>query len=1149
MSNGDTHYGASMFDDEEEGGVSVYSSFSDDDHEEELTVSEDAEKKSSAPWFRRASADRAEKNKEKERTKKSKKSSVPKPSFSFAFGFSDDNGVDNEDDVEESPSLISEFLKKKGARDICGVILALLFVVLVVSVNSNDQALVTHAINSTFHTCFGLGAYVIVFVPLIISVQVFTEERYKLSNRAWFGGCVLFFSALTGLALCTPGVSDSVDPMFVAENLTKFGGLVGSFAGAFLYSLFGRILSMVFVVAFGAIGAVILGVSIGPLVLKTMDSISHALDQRGKKDEGPLDDSEFGSAEEENDAWEADDFSIEATDSEGESMEGLGYLGDREKHQVSSLDSGHFPELSSTSDSGSPDTTLFCGDTALRGAASGETTVMKKASPRDKLASAAAAARGVAARFGSLFTRLKKDAPVAEGAAADADETAVLGNGASADSAPTEAISFPEVEQTKAFSAYESILSDHEDEDAMASGHTVAFSSLVASRRSASADAQPTTVLGATSVAASHDDASCSSVIDNPLVPGSIAADEMVLPDFLRKEDDRDSAESANIDRSPSHVLFGSYEDDFGPASDDAHGQPEDAEPEDLPVDEEYEEYEEDENDEVPFTDEPDVAQGVEERASEAGGHLWDDVDEEPASLSQPSARREPDDSDAADAPGVPAHLPSPTLLSTLTDRQSHKVSDEQLEHTREKLERTLETFGLHSKVVGWIPGPTVTTFKVQPGEGERVNRIMNLEDDIALSLKAESVRIFSPIPGTSNVGIEAPNPVRQSVLFSDILPSVQGGPLEFALGKDSEGEPVVADLAAMPHLLIAGTTGSGKSVVINSILMTFLMRDQPEDIRLIMIDPKRVEFAPYDGLPHLYVPVVTEPKQAASALQWAVSEMDRRLKIFERVGVRKIDTYHEKLKAGEFDHYDNPPQQIPYLVIVIDELADLMMVAGKDVESSIVRIAQLGRAAGIHMIVATQRPSSNVVTGLIKSNITNRIALTVATGVDSRVILDQNGAEKLLGRGDMLFSRVDWGRPRRIQGCFVSDEEIFRVVADVKEHNETDYHEEILSAVEPAQMTRSSASSFDPTDDDPLLWDAAHIVVESCLGSTSNLQRRLKLGYARAGRIMDMLEEKGVVGPPDGSKPREVLLDAEGLMELEEVEKKMVQEKLIGDL
>ena len=493
--------------------------------------------------------------------------------------------------------------------------------------------------------------------------------------------------------------------------------------------------------------------------------------------------------------------------------------------------------------------------------------------------------------------------------------------------------------------------------------------------------------------------------------------------------------------------------------------------------------------------------------------------------------------------------LPPLEILHANPQSASAASSDKELEQTAESLQSTLLEFGRSARVVGWIAGPTVTTFKLQPGEGERVSKISSLEDDIALSLAAQSVRIFAPIPGTSLVGIEIPNRKRQNVNLGDVLPYVKGGPLELAIGRDAEGTPVVADLAKMPHLLIAGTTGSGKSVMINSIITTLLMRALPEDVRLIMVDPKRVELAGYNGLPHLYVPVVTEPKQAASALQWAVSEMERRLKVFERLNVRKISTYNEKQAAGEFEHYDNPPQKMPYLVIIIDELSDLMMVAGKDVEASIVRIAQLGRAAGIHLIVATQRPSSNVVTGLIKANITNRIAFNVATGIASRVIIDQMGAEKLTGLGDMLFSKVDWGKPRRIQGCFVSDDEINEIVEFVKSQSEPDYHEEILSAVAPASMSMAGGGGIvrtgvaEPQDDDPLIWEAAHIVVESQLGSTSGLQRRLKVGYARAGRIMDMLEEKGVVGPPDGSKPREVLLDEEGLAALESVDAEMARE------
>ncbi len=475
--------------------------------------------------------------------------------------------------------------------------------------------------------------------------------------------------------------------------------------------------------------------------------------------------------------------------------------------------------------------------------------------------------------------------------------------------------------------------------------------------------------------------------------------------------------------------------------------------------------------------------------------------------------------------------LPPFNMLSSNPNSASSASSREELDDTMARLQATLAEFGLTSRVVDYTSGPLVTTFQVEMGEGERVNKITNLQDDIALSLAAKSVRIFAPIPGTSRVGIEIPNKARQNVHLGDVLPYATGGPLSFAIGRDAEGRAVTADLASMPHLLVAGATGSGKSVMINSLIMSLLMRTTPKQVRLILVDPKRVEFSGYNGLPHLYVPVVTEPRQAASALQWAVSEMERRLKVFERAGARNINVYNEMCVKGKLSEAENPPEPMPFMVIIIDELADLMMVAGKDVEASIVRIAQLARAAGIHLVLATQRPSANVVTGLIKSNIETRIALSVASGTDSRVILDQVGAQRLLGNGDMLFKERG-GLPRRVLGCFVSDPEIEAVVDFIRDQAEPDYHEEILSAVVPGQPGGGGASDLDE-EDDPLVWEAAQIVVESQLGSTSGLQRRLKVGYARAGRIMDMLEAKGVVGPPDGSKPREVLIDMEGLEEL----------------
>ncbi|MGV8082614.1 MAG: DNA translocase FtsK [Coriobacteriia bacterium] len=469
--------------------------------------------------------------------------------------------------------------------------------------------------------------------------------------------------------------------------------------------------------------------------------------------------------------------------------------------------------------------------------------------------------------------------------------------------------------------------------------------------------------------------------------------------------------------------------------------------------------------------------------------------------------------------------LPEPALLKRTTESAAkHKASDTELRSTAAVIAETLGTFDIPARVVHWVAGPTVTLFEVEIAKGVRLSRVTALSDDLALALASSTVRILAPIPGKSLVGIEVPNVRRTSVTLGDVLsPAGEGGPLTLAIGKDVAGAPILADLATMPHLLIGGTTGSGKSVAINAMLMSVLMRATPAEVRLILIDPKRVELTLYNSVPHLYVPVVTEPKEAASALAWSVSEMERRLKALQAAGARNIGGYNALVQQGKGPE---GAEEMPYLVIVIDELADLMMAAAKEVEDSICRIAQLARAAGIHLIVATQRPEANIVTGLIKANITNRIAFNVASAIDSRVILDQPGAEKLVGLGDMLFSTPAWGKPKRIQGCFVSEEEIEGVVTHLKEQAEPDYHEEILHL----KVAAAGGGVESAEDDDPLLWEAADIVVTSGLGSTSMLQRRLKVGYARAGRIMDMLEMKGIVGPPDGSKPREVVVDVEGL-------------------
>lgn len=484
--------------------------------------------------------------------------------------------------------------------------------------------------------------------------------------------------------------------------------------------------------------------------------------------------------------------------------------------------------------------------------------------------------------------------------------------------------------------------------------------------------------------------------------------------------------------------------------------------------------------------------------------------------------------------------LPPMTLLATGGARRGS--TEEELRDVAAELQGTLEDFGVMASVVGWVEGPTVTLFKVDLPSGVRVSKVTNLTDDIALALAAPGVRIFAPIPGTNYVGIEVPNRNRQMVYLPDVLAAAGPGPLQVAIGEDVEGHAIVHDLAKMPHVLIAGTTGSGKSVEVNSMIMSILMRATPAEVRFIMVDPKRVEFAPYEGIPHLYVPVVTECREASSALSWAVAEMERRLKMFSKCGVRNIITFNEKARAAQAadeaaeKRGEEPPENpygepIPYIVIVIDELADLMMNVGKEVEFSISRIAQLARAAGIHLIIATQRPSTNVVTGLIKANITCRIGLTVASGIDSRVILDSTGAENLIGMGDMLLAKPEYPKPIRIQGPYIPDDEIVAVVAHLKSQGEPEYHSEILKTNVVTFGDSSPSGEGGSEADDPLLWEAADVVVSSDLGSTSNLQRRLKVGYARAGRIMDQLEEKGIVGPANGSRPREVLVDQ---MELE---------------
>ena len=475
---------------------------------------------------------------------------------------------------------------------------------------------------------------------------------------------------------------------------------------------------------------------------------------------------------------------------------------------------------------------------------------------------------------------------------------------------------------------------------------------------------------------------------------------------------------------------------------------------------------------------------------------------------------------------------PPVELLSKGT-KKAIKGGAKALTEVATRLQKTLYSFGVQAKVENVSVGPAITRYELKPAEGVRVSKIANLADDIALNLAAETIRIEAPIPGKQAVGIEVPNTEKETVHFREVVESDafqdSKSKLSVALGKDVAGNMEIADIAKMPHALIAGATGSGKSVCINTLITSIIYKAKPSEVKFVMVDPKVVELSVYNGIPHLLIPVVTDPKKAAGALAWAVQEMDNRYNLFAQKGVRDLKGYNamaEKEGIGT----------LPQIVIIIDELADLMMVAAKEVEDSICRLAQKARAAGMHLIIATQRPSVDVITGIIKANIPSRIAFAVSSQVDSRTILDQVGAEKLLGKGDMLFYPSGAPKPVRVQGAFVSDEEVEKIVSFIKSNGEATYSEDILESIENSNKSDKelAAETGDPDDDtDPFLMDAIDVVVETGQASTSFIQRRFKVGYARAGRIIDQMEERGVISGYQGSKPRQVLMTLEKLQEL----------------
>ncbi|WP_426349350.1 DNA translocase FtsK [Alloiococcus sp. CFN-8] len=464
---------------------------------------------------------------------------------------------------------------------------------------------------------------------------------------------------------------------------------------------------------------------------------------------------------------------------------------------------------------------------------------------------------------------------------------------------------------------------------------------------------------------------------------------------------------------------------------------------------------------------------------------------------------------------------PDVDLLNQNSKTKMNKEDKKELLANATRLEETLNSFGVDAKVIQVTKGPSVTRFELQPKAGVKVSKITNLSDDIALSLAARGVRIEAPIPGKSAVGIEVPNKELNAVFLREVLESKEftsgSQNLSFALGKGIDGNCVVTDLSKMPHLLIAGATGSGKSVCINTLIISLLYKYSPSEVRLLMVDPKVVELSVYNGIPHLLIPVVTDPKKAAGALNWAVNEMTRRYKLFAENSVRNIEGYNDLFDKGKIE------EKLPWIVMIVDELADLMMACPHEVEEYIARLAQMARAAGMHLVIATQRPSVDVITGVIKANIPSRISFAVSSQIDSRTILDSSGAEKLLGRGDMLFYPVGESKPIRIQGAFISEGEVEKVVDSIKDKVgslEENYQTEILEHIDNEVSSTPSGDSVDP-----LLDEAIKIVVESGQASTSLLQRRLRIGYNRAARIMEQLEENRVISPRDGAKPRQVLL------------------------
>ena len=977
---------------------------------------------------------------------------------------------------------------RDSRREIAGVVIAVLGIAALIAVLTPSTGVVSQMVSDALHAMFGIGAFILPVVAIVWSVTFFIADRRIMPGRVAAGLAIIAVAVMGLVGITTPNVETSSSILFNQYVLHDRGGFVGNGMAWALTTLFGKTIGIIVLVGLIVCGLVVIGLNFKDAFLEARAHSAARADlrraqdaQRSRRQQGAYDRAAAYSQDLPRDYAPTALFDPQRPLS--------GYMpSDNPQASMRPVTGNLYPDGSFVPLDSGVATTLLSMQSI-------PTTLLPDRGPSGEPPSFGC---GNTPRASSVAFEPK---PVREPEPESADRRYDVSDG------------FDGYEGFEGFDDEFSLLDERPAPARQQSALMSGAASLAAKRAARKAESASRWWDPADEVRREEFDPDALKLYPDRTLPGVLPGAPTSFED-LEDGFERIVEENLEVDEVEVHAPVST------PRPSPRHvgtPDPEPARPQAIRHDADHAiEY-----------SEVDVHPKTEQPAAKASKSPQPELPWE--------APRSGHSAESATGERPPFKLPDPSVLQR--GKRGLKKSPEQERETEEMavlLQNTLQEFGVKAEVVDWVDGPTFTTYEVNPGEGVRVNKFTSLEDDIARALAQQSVRIYAPVPGTRYVGIEVPNKSKQTVFFGDVLPAVTGGPLDFAIGLDANGKPVHADLAKLPHILIAGTTGSGKSVTVNTIVVSMLMRDTPDDVRLIMIDPKQVEFAGYNGIPHLIMPVVTDMKQAAAALQWGVTEMDRRYRLFSNVGVRELKSYNAQVDSGAFADSEFPLQHLPSIVIVIDELADLMMVAKKDVEASIVRIAQLGRACGIHLVMATQRPSADVVTGLIRANVANRIGLKVAKGTDSKVVIDQTGAEKLLGNGDMLFLQTSFGdKPRRIQGCWLSDDEIASVVEQLKAQQCDDYNYQMAplpgaghAAADPlSDQGVSGVPQSAGNEDEPLAWQAAQLVVENQLGSTSMVQRRLKLGYARAGRIMDMLEEMGVVGPARGSKPRDVLI------------------------